>query len=62
MPLVVRWYLWLDGKWAVPWIALSTIPSASRLPKGAVGGGVRLVEDERQVRRINERRPAEGVE
>ena len=31
MPLAVRWYLWLDGRWAVPWFTLPTIPSASRL-------------------------------
>ena len=30
--------------------------------QGAVDGGVRLTEDERQLRRIDERRPAEGVE
>ena len=30
--------------------------------QGAVDRGVRLAEDERQLRRIDERRPAEGVE
>ena len=30
MPLAVRRYLWLDGRWAVPWLTLPTMPSASR--------------------------------
>ena len=33
MPLAVRKYLWLDDRWAEPWLTRPTVPSASRLVK-----------------------------
>ena len=33
-----------------------------QVTQGSVDGGVRLAQDERQLRRLDERRPAEGVE
>ena len=62
MPLAVRWYRWLDGRWAVPWLTLPTMPSASRSAKvrwTVVCGSPRMSAISR---RIDEGRPAEGVE
>ena len=62
MPLAVRWYLWLDGRWAVPWLTPEAMPSARRPASPLVDGRVRLAQDERQFNRVGEGRPAEDVE
>ena len=38
------------------------LPFGQQVCQDAVDRGVRLVENERQLRRVDERRPAEGVE
>jgi len=32
MPWAVRWYRWLEARWAAPWLTLPTMPSASGRP------------------------------
>ena len=62
MPLAVRWYLWLDGSWGGA-VAYPPDDALGQLVgQGSVDCGVRLAEDARQLRRIDEGRPAEGVE
>ena len=62
MPLAVRKYLWLDGRWAVPWLTRPTMPLGQQAGQGSVDGRVGLAQDARQLRRVDERRPAEGIE
>ena len=38
------------------------VPDGQQVDQGTVNRGVRLAEDERQLRRVDEGRPAEGVE
>ena len=57
-----RTFLWLEGRWAVPWLTRPALPSVSRLVGTRWDRGVRLAENERQFHRLGERRPTEGVE
>ena len=61
-PSAVRWYLWLDGRWAVPWLSPPDDALGQQVGQVAVDSRVRLAEDARQLRRIDEGRPAEGIE
>ena len=52
--------LWVEGNGAVARPAHEAF--GQQVCQDAVDRGVRLVENERQLRRVDERRPAEGVE
>ena len=62
MPLAVRWYLL--ARWQVC-CAVADAPDDAidqQVGQGAVNRGVRLAENARHLRRIDERRPAKEVE